>query len=248
MGGGRGWVDVIPAIGKRSLRNPANVLAKLARAYLAGSGLDGETLTFSDHMRMLVEKFADPLRYDAILVDARAGLHETTAAAVIGLGAEVLLFGLDQPQTFAGYELLFANIGTLPVNADDEWQSRLHIVHAKAPLDPKKCASFAERMESLRDRYLSRPATNLAVDVDPSSLKDTFDVEWSGDASSAVEILSETDRPTTLAIHDDDRFRSFDPATDHNILATSAYSAPFGELIEMAIGYVDSLTSDVERS
>lgn len=100
-GGGRGRVDVIPAIGKRSLSNPANVLAKLARAYLAGDGPDGETLTFSDHIRTLVEKFADPSRYDAILVDARAGLHETTAAAVIGLGAEVLLFSLDQPQAFS---------------------------------------------------------------------------------------------------------------------------------------------------
>jgi len=87
VGGGRGRVDVIPAIGKRSLHYPANVLAKLARAYLAGTGPDGETLTFSDHMRTLVEKFADPFRYDAILVDARAGLHETTAAAMISPAA-----------------------------------------------------------------------------------------------------------------------------------------------------------------
>jgi hypothetical protein len=247
-GGGRGRVDVIPAIGKRSLRYPANVLAKLARAYLAGSGPDGETLTFSDRMRTLVERFADPLRYDSILVDARAGLHETTAAAVIGLGAEVLLFGLDQPQTFAGYELLFANLGTLPVSTNDEWRFRLHIVHAKAPLDPKGRASFAERIESLRDKYLSPPKTQLAMDVDPSSLKDTFDVEWGGDASSEVEMSPETDTPTTLAIQDDDRFRSFDPAANRNILTTPAYSDSFGELIEMASGIVDALIDDAERS
>jgi cellulose biosynthesis protein BcsQ len=248
VGGGRGRVDVIPAIGKRSLRNPENVLAKLARAYLAGYGPRGETLTFSDHIAALVGKFADPPRYDVILVDARAGLHETTAAAVIGLGAEVLLFSLDQPQAFEGYKLLFANLGILPVNTSDDWQFRLHIIQAKAPIDPKQRAGFAERMESLRDQYLSHPPVQLAMDVDPSSLKDTFDVEWSGESSSAEEILPETEMPTTLAIRDDDRFRFFDPATDRNILATPAYSDSFGELIEMASGIVDACVDGAERS
>ena len=86
LGGGRGRVDVIPAIGRRSLANPMNVLGKLARAYFAGPTVTGESLTFSERMRKLVERFANPLRYDAILVDARAGLHETTAAAVLGFG------------------------------------------------------------------------------------------------------------------------------------------------------------------
>lgn len=247
-GGGRGRVDVIPAIGKRSLSNPANVLAKLARAYLAGDGPDGETLTFSDHIRTLVEKFADPSRYDAILVDARAGLHETTAAAVIGLGAEVLLFSLDQPQAFSGYELLFANLGILPINKDDDWRFRLHIVHAKAPIDPKKSASFAERMESLRDKYLSRPTTQSDTDVDPSSYKDTFDVEWSKDATSALEIIPETDMPVTMAILDDNRFRFFDPVADPSILTTPAYSDTFGGLIKMASEIVDASIDDAERS
>ena len=247
VGGGRGRVDVIPAIGKRSLRNPANVLSKLARAYLAGYGTNGETLTFSDHMAALVGKFADSRRYDAVLVDARAGLHETTAAAVIGLGAEVLLFGLDQPQTFAGYELLFAHLGTLPMGVSEEWKSRLHIVQAKAPLDPKMRSNFTERMESLRDKYLARPTRQLAVDIDPTTLKDTFDVEWTGDSSSEVEILPETDMPITFAIQDDDRFRSFDPETHRNILTTPAYLDSFGELIGAANEIVDALIDDVER-
>jgi hypothetical protein len=243
VGGGRGRVDVIPAIGKRSLRNPANVLSKLARGY----GTNGETLTFSDHMAALVGKFADSRRYDAVLVDARAGLHETTAAAVIGLGAEVLLFGLDQPQTFAGYELLFAHLGTLPMGVSEEWKSRLHIVQAKAPLDPKMRSNFTERMESLRDKYLARPTRQLAVDIDPTTLKDTFDVEWTGDSSSEVEILPETDMPITFAIQDDDRFRSFDPETHRNILTTPAYLDSFGELIGAANEIVDALIDDVER-
>ena len=41
LGRGIGRVDVIPALGRRSLANPANVLGKLARAYLAGPTTTG---------------------------------------------------------------------------------------------------------------------------------------------------------------------------------------------------------------
>jgi cellulose biosynthesis protein BcsQ len=116
LGGGKGRVDVVPAIGQSSLDNPANVLAKIARAYLdggvqVGSDHDSEGLpSFMDRMRALIDRLAAPYSYDVVLIDARAGLHETTATAVVGLGAEVVFFGLDQPQTFAGYELLFAHL------------------------------------------------------------------------------------------------------------------------------------------
>ena len=85
-----------------TLANPANVLSKLARAYLSGSDGDGEFSSFADHMRTVVGRFADPARYDAILIDSRAGLHETTAAAVLGLGANVIFFGLDEPRLSPG--------------------------------------------------------------------------------------------------------------------------------------------------
>lgn len=241
LGGGRGRVDVIPAIGNRSLRYPANVLAKLARAYLAGLGPEGKTLTFYDHIRSLVDRYASPLRYDSILVDARAGLHETTAAALAGLGAEVLLFGLDQPQTFAGFELLFAHIGTFPPDVRDEWKSRLHIVQSKAPSDSKVRARFIERMNSLRDKYLSQPKTQLGTDVDPASYKDTFDVIWDQEESGASEILLEDEQPRIIAIHDDDRFRNFDPTADRDILVETSYSNSFGELVEVAREILDPL-------
>jgi hypothetical protein len=103
-------------------------------------------------------------------------------------------------------------------------------------------------MESLRDEYLSHPITQPAVNVDPSTYKDTFDVVWSEDTSSALEILSETETPTTLAIRDDNRFRSFDPISDPSILTTPAYSEAFGELIEMAKGIVDASMDNADRS
>ena len=53
----------------------------------------------------MIDRFENSGAYDVILVDARAGLHETTAAAILAIGGDVLLFGLDHPQTFLGYKL-----------------------------------------------------------------------------------------------------------------------------------------------
>ena len=106
----RGRIDVIPVLGKRSLRHPADVLAKIARAYAEDVGDNGSVATFLDQVRSLVDSFAKSNRYDAILVDARAGLHETTASSLMGLGAEVFVFGRDEPQTFQGFRVLLAHL------------------------------------------------------------------------------------------------------------------------------------------
>ena len=248
LGGGRGRVDVVPAIGKRSLRFPANVLAKIARAYLAGSSTSCEMLTFSDHMRIFMERLADPLRYDAVLVDARAGLHETTAAAVVGLGAEVLLFGLDQPQTFAGYELLFAHLATLSANPSDSWATRLHLIQSKAPGDSRTRAGFSGRMNELLVRYLFRPKVAVGMTIDPSELGDVFEVEWTEEDSSAVESLIDADQPSPIGfVLDDDRFRSFDPLADRDVLADSLYSSAFGDFVEMGEALVASIAETSNR-
>jgi len=68
-GGGR--IDVLPALGARSFQNPADVLAKIARAYVEDVRPDGSVQTILDQVRSLIDQFADPTRYDAILVDAR---------------------------------------------------------------------------------------------------------------------------------------------------------------------------------
>jgi hypothetical protein len=103
-------------------------------------------------------------------------------------------------------------------------------------------------MESLRNKYLSRPTTQPDTEVDPSSFRDTFNVEWIDDTASILDILPETEMPTTLVIRDDDRFRSFDPAADRNILTTPAYSDVFGDLIKMASEIVDTSTNNAEGS
>jgi CobQ/CobB/MinD/ParA nucleotide binding domain len=258
LGGGRGRVDVIPAIGLRSLKHPANVLAKIARAYLGGNAPDGSTdanadndpPSFADQMSQLLVRLADPLRYDVILLDARAGLHETTAAAVVGLGAEIFFFGLDQPQTFAGYELLLAHMATLPTAPDDDWRDRLLFIQAKAPADAIKRAAFSEKMEALIRKHLwpvSPSNTALIADpllghdmsdvirkIDPAELKDTFEVEWATPEETTDITLDDDDKPTQIiAITDDSRFQAFDPLTDRAALDKRVYSTAFGDLLEI---------------
>jgi hypothetical protein len=131
---GRGIIHVIPAAGQRSKRNPQNVLGKIARAYLDGLQPDSR-VTFLDQTRSLLSAVASGDRYHAILVDVRAGLNESTAAAILGLGAEVLLFGLDSQQTFEGYKYLLSHLAAFrpPVWTENDWRFRLKMVQAKAP-------------------------------------------------------------------------------------------------------------------
>lgn len=255
LGGGRGRVDVVPAIGQRSLRNPENVLAKIARAYLDGSESSGmsdlnmEPPSFMDHMRALIDRLADPLRYDIILIDARAGLHETTATAVVGLGAEVLFFGVDQPQTFAGYELLFSHLATLPVDSNDDWRNRLRFVQAKAPESPAEREKFSQNMDALLRKYFW-PLAPLAINqINIEPLKDTFEVEWTKDAQP--EILPMDDNDMTVPIHailNDNRFSSFNPLIDRDSLVARVYSATFGDLLVAATIMVDGFVSKGQES
>ena len=75
-------VDVVPANG----HDPGAYLSKLARAYTPGSA--GERyvgFNFPKKADALVAQLASRRRYDAVLVDARAGLHETSGGLILGL-------------------------------------------------------------------------------------------------------------------------------------------------------------------
>jgi Mrp family chromosome partitioning ATPase len=141
---GRGRVHIVPAVGSSAASYPQNVLGKIARAYLEKPTADGGSLTFLDRTRDLVGKLTARERYDVVFIDARAGLNEATAAAVLGLGAEVLLFGVDTPQTLAGYRFFLSHLERFRPSSSDEkdWRYRLRMVQAKSPADPARQAHF----------------------------------------------------------------------------------------------------------
>jgi hypothetical protein len=231
----QGRIDVIPALGKRSICHPADVLAKLARAYTEDVRPDGTVATILDQVRALVDHFADPKRYDVILLDARAGLHETTASAVLGLGAEVLFFALNEPQTFQGYGVLLAHLARfLPSDGTPpEWLERLTIVQGKAPVEPQERAAFSQTCRELFARVGLGPRPPGTSPTPVSLPAEPFkDVPWD-DSPSDDEVLPEEGwMREPLAILDDPRFARFDPLQRRDLLAEELYMGTFRSLLD----------------
>jgi CobQ/CobB/MinD/ParA nucleotide binding domain len=231
----RGRIDVIPAFGRRSLRYPGDVLAKIARAYNEQVGKDGKVATILDQMQTLVGRFADPKRYDAILVDSRAGLHETTASAILGLGADIFLFGLDERQTFQGYGALLAHLARFlrPADPAPEWLERLTMVQGRAPVDAESRAVFAENCRMLFERtglVARRPATAPSIMLPASPFKD---VPWDDDTRDEDLHIDDSSEPREpVAILEDERFHLFQPTRQHDLLSESVYTSSFGMFLD----------------
>jgi hypothetical protein len=168
FGKGQGLIDVVPAVGTLAQRHPANVLAKIARAYLESFDEEGRTLSFLDRTRQLTDRLTSLKRYDAVLIDARAGLNESTAAALLGLEAQVLLFGENTPQTFAGYRYLLAHLARFERPTDDDWLDRFHMIHAKASADALEQQKFRDQAHAIfKPLYREMPLDGSA---DPITL------------------------------------------------------------------------------
>lgn len=225
----RGRVDVVAAFGRLCLDNPEEVLAKIARAYAEVVTADGEVRSLLDQVSQIIDRVVARENYDLVLIDARAGLHETAASALLGLGAELLCFGLDEPQTFTGYRALFAHMRRYSRQRDEtaEWLGQVNLVQGKAPLDPEGRADFARRGAAL----LSGVRAEAPREV---RLPDGFgDVEWD-DAVTDEELgLGQTLEPSSgLAVLYDENYRGFAPTERRDQLSESVYKNTFGSLIE----------------
>lgn len=243
LAGGHGRLDVIPVLGKRAVAHPSDVLAKIARAYADDVGQDGRTLSFRDQVVDLIQRFSDPTRYDAVLVDARAGLHESTAASFLGLGAEVLLFGLDEPQTFQGFKALFAHLARFAGvdGAVPEWLWHLTLVQGKAPLESERREAFAERCQNIATEVGLTPraatAPPVAMPAEPFG-----DVPWD-DAIPDERVFADQDKALgpVVPVLDDQNYRGFDPFARRDLLSEKVYRAAFGPLLDLIQA---SLTQD----
>jgi hypothetical protein len=233
LAGGSGRIDVIPVLGRRSLNNPADVLAKIARAYTEEIGADGQVATILDQIRALVDTFTDRNQYDVVLVDARAGLHETAAAAVLGLGAEVFLFGLDEPQTFQGFEVLLAHLARFAGReaGAPEWLNRLTVVQGKAPIESDRRADFADRCQGLFSKVGlgPRPPQDSGNPGQPTGFGD---LAWDDDVPDEEVLPDDGWQPRTpVAILDDSRFRGFSPLLKRDLMVDKVYGSSFGALL-----------------
>lgn len=224
---GKGRVDVVPAIGKSSLDYPYNVLGKISRAYMSKDDGAGSSQSFTDYIKSFIEQFDDN-RYDIIFVDARSGLHETTAAAIIGLDAEVFCFGTEQKQTISGYSLLFSHIAQF-IPDKKNWLSKMHFVHAKSSIKNNKV--FEEELLTLINKTFGLVKNEVSIDVSP--LKETFDVDWVDD-ESLVNVDIEDNETINSIVHvlDDKNYQDFDPLLNKSLLSSSIYLSTYGSILE----------------
>jgi hypothetical protein len=210
-----GLIHVAPAAGTESETSPQNVLGKIARAYVERTGADGQTVSFLDRTRALISQLCDRFRYDAVFIDARAGLNEATAAAVLGLGAESLLFGVDTPQTFAGYRYFLAHLERFRPDAssEEDWRYRLRMVQAKAQGNPKAQADFRTHTFEM--------FSDTLYDIEEGIEDEAFNFDY--DDINAPHYA--------WPILDDTNYAEFNPFVRGDQLAEHLYDRTFGPFI-----------------
>lgn len=214
---GSGLVDVVPVAGRLTLGRPETFLSKLARAYTPGAP-SGEFLhkSFADKVEVLIRQLSERRRYDVILLDVRAGLHETSAASILGLGANVLLFGTNSMHTFSGYAILLATVR----QAMESWvgvpdlRDRFKMVHGRAS------ASATGRSLFLSSSW------QLWLD----HLYDAVGDELDSDAFSFdLDDVSAPHYPLTIS--SSETFVDFSPAQNPELLTPSSYGSAYGEVL-----------------
>lgn len=219
----RGLLDVVPAVGTIANLHPENVLAKIARAYLEMPKADGGSLSLLGQVQELVARLAKLARYDVILIDARAGLNESTAAALLGLGGDIFLFGIDTPQTFSSYRYLLAHMARFPRNEDDNWLLRFRMIHAKAGREVPQQTAFRDRAFEVFNEFLYREIPLTGEDGTP--LKDAGGTSEFGLDDPAAPHFA-------WPILFDNNYGEFDPLSAENQLNLEYYQSTYQGLLE----------------
>lgn len=239
-----GQVAVLPAIGSATIANPSSALAKISRAYIDDLGIEGDTVSLAGQVGEMIARFSSTGDFDVVLVDGRAGLHESTASVLLSLGAEVLLFGIDEPQTHLGYRLLLSHLAQYRGSAYQEWSQRIAFVNAKASAEIEDRTSAAGRFADLAAIFVRGDMTGEPPIVPPPALTaDDFELDWIETVDEAEELEGSEPWPVVHVL-DDSRYRSFDPIKQQALLTSDLYRTTFGELIAYVEGLIPSLGVD----
>lgn len=215
-----GSLHVLPAVGRVTDENPGNMVGKLARGLTEDVGPQGRR-SLAVQIREMVDRFTTHGQYDAVLIDARAGLAETTASTWLGVGAcKLVLFGVDQRQTFQGYRYVLSHlVQTLGVPATDEgddWRTRISFVQSKAP-------NLSSRREPFREN-LHKLCCETIYDVDEGSAEPLFNFAYSESGPDVPHDAAHVEYHPTYEV--------FDPLSDGSLLEPDAYRGPFGAFLD----------------
>ena len=182
----------------------------------------------------MIERFEATGAHDVVLVDGRAGLHETTAAVVLGLGAETLLFGIDEPQTFIGYKLLLSHLASRGGIEFEDWKQRIQFVHSKAAADPQLQTDAAARFRDLMTTFgPEAEQSSVGAGEEGPLTADDFDLGWVTPTEDVVgEVIG--DEIPIIRILNDDRYHAFDPVRQPALLTSDLFQVTFADLLRWA--------------
>lgn len=220
---GAGVIDVVPAVGRETDFAPHTFLAKLSRAVIEDVNQE-QSIPFARQVEEMVERFEHFRPYDAVLIDARAGLAEISAAPIIGLSAEIFVFFTEQQQTFRGYKYLFSFLSSRTDYSSGEdrgdWRERVTFVHAKAP------ATRRER-ESFRQQLFNFCSETIYDEADDEQEEDIF--SYSENDASIYAPHNST------YVRFDAAYSQFDPTLEDEQLEPDLYNGAYGDFIRRAL-------------
>lgn len=106
-------------------------VSKLGRVYRTTN--DGAA--FAQRLNGLVSTLEDLHKADVTLIDSRAGIDDTAAAAITQLGARVtFMFAINTQQTWDAYSILFKHLQRHPtLHTENDFRTQLRLVSALTP-------------------------------------------------------------------------------------------------------------------
>jgi len=104
-------------------------LPKLGRAYLE-RGPNGHE-PWPHRLLRLVRALEEQEKPDIVLLDSRTGIHDTSAALILAVGADTLMFAVDTRQTWAAYRFLFEHWRSHPDVRN--FRERLWVIGSMVP-------------------------------------------------------------------------------------------------------------------
>lgn len=200
--------------------------AKLTQAYIAKLGRIYRTtedgVTFAQRLNEVVSNLETTHNIDVTLIDSRAGIDDTAAAAITQLHARVtFLFAIKTAQTWDAYRLLFKHLQGHPsIHTKEDFRDTFRIVSA---LTPDEVSANKGYWEDFQQKAYETCVTLYDVD------------DGSGDEGIYSPAPDDEESPHYAAkIMWHEVLRAFDPLVEKGQIAPALIENVFGDFLAKA--------------
>ena len=210
----KGRIVVAPA----HVKNTEAYVSKLGRLYRTTQ----DNRSFAERLNKLISSLEQSHQIDVTLIDSRAGIDDTAAAAITQLQADVsFLFAINTPQTWDAYGLLFEHLKRHPsLHTDQDFRASLKMVSA---ITPAEVGSYKGYFEDFQTN-----AYDLCSHI--------YDEDDGRDDQSlfAPSIDDDASPHAALKIMWNEALRAFDPLREPGQLAPQLMDSIFGDFVQKA--------------